>query len=420
MANKKKKVIKVKKSRLLVQQQPRKQIQLVQKPRPSEPSFMKTLLTEGGGLLGSMYGMPQVGHKAGEWLSKITGFGDYKVSKNSISAGTAVPAFTRGKRSVIVAHREFIGDVTGSTAFAVRSYGINPGLGQVAPWLAARAAGFSQYKIHGMVFEFLSTSATALNSTNTALGTVVMATQYNVTRPSFATKVEMENHEFSMSCKPSESMIHPIECDPRECPTRELYVRTGAVPSGQDQRWFDLGNFQIATVGMQAASVIGELWCSYEIEFFKPVLSTSPSAGATAYTSASSYQDLHPFSAAGTTLSLAGSLDGITASDATLRFASTISTGTYLIQIIWTGSSTACTLTTPTLSNLTANTSYPIALWTPVSGATSTKVSYTIVVDVDGYNSSGSTLVFAGLTLPSSGSLIQLLVTAVPRSTTAF
>jgi len=36
---------------------------------------------------------------------------------------------------------------------------------------------------------------------------------------------------------------------------------------------YDMGSFQIATTGMQAnGGVIGELWCTFEIEFYKPKL----------------------------------------------------------------------------------------------------------------------------------------------------
>lgn len=54
-------------------------------------------------------------------------------------------------------------------------------------------------------------SADALNSVNTALGQVIMATDYNAANPPFGQKSEMENYEFGQSCKPSESQIHPIE-----------------------------------------------------------------------------------------------------------------------------------------------------------------------------------------------------------------
>jgi hypothetical protein len=133
------------------------------------------------------------------------------------------------------------------------------------------AHSFQQYEIKGMVFEFLSTSANALNSTNTALGTVFMVTNYDSVAPPFASRKEMENTEFCSVTRPSRSMIHPIECKPQLTTLQTLYIR-GEVDTDFDIRFYDFGRFQIATEGMQAAGVeIGELWVSYDIELLKPI-----------------------------------------------------------------------------------------------------------------------------------------------------
>ena len=59
--------------------------------------------------------------------------------------------------------------------FKIDSYLINAANPKTFPWLSQIAANYEQYDIEGMVF-----SADALNSTKTALGTVMMATQYDV------------------------------------------------------------------------------------------------------------------------------------------------------------------------------------------------------------------------------------------------
>lgn len=64
-----------------------------------------------------------------------------------------------------------------------------------------------------------------------------------------------------------------IECEPHQNPVSELYVRTGAVPTGQDQRLFDFANLQVATQGCQTVSQqLGELWLTYDIQMYKPIL----------------------------------------------------------------------------------------------------------------------------------------------------
>ena len=185
-----------------------------------------------------------------------------------------MPQFDSSKQTHIVAHREYIKDITTSSvagAFKNESFIINPGQAATFPWLSSIAENYEQYRVHGMIFQFVTTSADALNSTNTALGTVIMATDYNAASPAYTNKQQMENSQYANSAKPSVSQMHGIECAPALTPVSQLFTRSGALPSGQDSRWYDLAKFQLATTGFQAAGVVvGELWCTYLIEFMKP------------------------------------------------------------------------------------------------------------------------------------------------------
>lgn len=214
-------------------------------------------------------------------LGPILGFGDYvtpnwQVKKNVLYEGQDPPRVQNGNsKEFVIRHREFLTDIITGPAgeFSLRSYKINPGLQSTFPWLAVLAQNFEQYELEGMLFEFKSTSADALNSTNTALGKVMMATEYDASRPNFQTPSEMENHQYGQSAKQSLSMLHPIECARNQSTLNELYVRIGDVPSQDDSRFYDFGNFQIATYGQQASNVvIGELWVTYQVKFFKPCL----------------------------------------------------------------------------------------------------------------------------------------------------
>lgn len=230
-----------------------------------------------GGAIGNALGSV-VGQGAHALVKNITGFGDYHVSKNSLVYNRdAVPEFSNNnERCTMVVHREFITDVIGSSIFKIQSFRINPGVSETFPWLAAIAENYEQYVVQGMVFEFKTTSATAVSSTNTALGTVVMATQYNSLAPSFINKQQMENYEFASSSVPSSSILHPIECDPTQTQCGGIFnVNAQVEPSEGDKRLYDVGRFSIATVGMQAESTIGELWVSYKICFLKPRLRVS-------------------------------------------------------------------------------------------------------------------------------------------------
>lgn len=248
--------------------------------------------------------------------------------------GTSVATFGNRGNCVVVRHREYIGDVSSTIAFTNTTYSINPALSTTFPWLSTIAQNFEEYDFKQLVFQFKSTSADALNSTNTALGTVVGATIYNSVNPAFTSKQQMENYEFAKSCKPSEDQVFPVECAHGENPVEQLYTRDTAVPVGADPRLYDLGTFQLATVGSQAAAVIGELWVSYTVELYKPKLDTPGSQifsshyrlNADDVGSPSNY-----FMNAVPLLPQEGSTLDLTIGTNTLTWPSTISAGNYLI-----------------------------------------------------------------------------------------
>jgi hypothetical protein len=218
------------------------------------------------GDLGSHFGS-MLGDAATSAIGRIIGSGDYKVKTNTLMGGSP-PQFDG---HVVVAHREYICDIaTPGDAFTIaQSFSINPLNSNLFPWLSGIAAQFEQYKIRGMLFEFKSNSGDAIASTDTALGTVIMATQYNVEDNAFTSKLSMEQYEYCTSAKPSESVIHMLECAPKTTILEDLYVSDSSNPQ-YDPRFSDFGIFTIATQGQQAACTIGELWITYQIEFIKP------------------------------------------------------------------------------------------------------------------------------------------------------
>lgn len=236
-----------------------------------------------GSAVGSFIPLPgasAIGGWLGDVMHKgvkmITGYGSYHVDENTLVEGASPPEVYnkyRGKGTVI-RHRDFIGDVvTAANAgdTKIDTYIVQPGLSSTFPWLSAQASSYQQYGMLGMVFEFKSTSGDALNSTNTALGKVVMATQYDVTEPVFQGVFQAENSEYAMSFKPSQSCLHPIECAREESFNKLLFTRNTAVGANEDPRLYDWCKMSIMTSGMQAASVkIGELWVTYEVLFLKP------------------------------------------------------------------------------------------------------------------------------------------------------
>lgn len=223
----------------------------------------------------------------GAALSRWLGSGDYTVSANSItqkaSAGT-IPAMHQQGQSIVVRHKEFLTEVRGATTFTVRNeFDLNPGLSTTFPWLSGIASQYSQYKIRGLVYHYVPTSG-SIATASPALGTVMIQTSYRATEAAPTSKLEMLNEYWSSEAKPSEEFCHPIECDPKENPFNVQYIRSGNLPSTENQLMYDLGRTTIAVSGQQANDqVLGDLWVTYEIELKKPVLTNANNADIFGY-----------------------------------------------------------------------------------------------------------------------------------------
>jgi len=88
-----------------------------------------------GKQIGGYFGISQLGSNIGKWLGSgigmITGTGDYRIAGptpmyNVLNGQT--PKFDSTRQTNIVCHREYLGDVNGTTAFTNNTYPINPGM----------------------------------------------------------------------------------------------------------------------------------------------------------------------------------------------------------------------------------------------------------------------------------------------------
>lgn len=244
---------------------------------------IRTLGMAAGGAAGGYLGNPAaggaVGHTLGAALSRWLGAGDYTIGSNtvvrqSMKAASAVPAMHSDQQSVIIRHKEYLGEVLSSTSYTVQqSYPLNPGNATTFPWLSNIAASFQEYRIRGMVFHYIPSSGSAVSSTNAALGTVMIQTSYRSNDATPSSKVELLNEFWSNEVVPSDTMAHPIECDPKENPFNVQYIRTGSVPAGDSVLMYDLGLTHLAVSGCQSTgNRLGDLWVTYDIELKKPLL----------------------------------------------------------------------------------------------------------------------------------------------------
>lgn len=359
----------------------------------------------------------QVGSGLGSMFSKLVGFGDYNVVANSLAQtghklnmGQPVAAFGNISNGTVVQHREYIQDVlgTGSTAFSISAFSINPGLNVTFPWLSFLAANYEQYEIRGMVFEYKSLCSDQTAGTASALGSVILATDYDSIDANYASKAEMEQSQYCTSGKPSSDIIHPIECAPNRTSIPINYIRSTAQPANTDIRLYDLGKLQIALSGIPAAtapagSLLGELWVTYEIVLYKPQVSN-----------VSFFYQADHFNI-GTTWSTPANLGGFGTTQA-IAVAKTAEVGSNLGWTITNVNELTCPRTLPIGR-------YMLVLkWVGASTALAAAVTYTLgtglsVLAIQNNNSASASGAAGGETAVQQWSILTFQVTALLSTT---
>lgn len=242
------------------------------------------------------------GHAKGHITDTVQGLGAYNVRHNSlmsaIDLGQDPPrvANTNRGEATVFNHREYIGDLrSGSviegptTEFTLSRYELNPGNSALFPFLHGMAWQFQEYEIRGMLVELKSLASDY--SSNLSLGSYFMAADYNVYGNDPITKQQVENMEYASSSKPSRSMIMPIECDPSNNGAIHKNVAIDGEYAGGDKRLYDWANLYIGSQGNPEPNApLAEIWITYEIAFFKPILTGNSPAHSQAHWDAVEYK----------------------------------------------------------------------------------------------------------------------------------
>lgn len=326
----------------------------------------KGIRNAGGGLgnfLGSKVGMGNAGRSLGRGvgarLSRLLGTGDYTTNQGDMVANSL---FGKGGQTaggpgtfesmgggVRLKHREYIQDIylpsTVGPSFTNSTFTVNPGLSYIFPYLAQIAANFEQYKFHGLVFEFVSSTS---QYGQTALGTYVMAMEYNSAAPVFTTKPQMENSDYALSARLDKSGMYGIECAKGSQAQEYFYVR--APGQATVSNLYDLGIMQLGvatttvpagSTGLVAGSAIGELWVTYDVELIRPRISVFRPGYAHIRTNGG-VNPANPLGApAARTITSFGSLTGVSCPSNIIQFPNASVGDVYCINITWTGTTTA-------------------------------------------------------------------------------
>jgi len=372
--------------------------------RPAWKTALGNVMRAGGTAIGTYMGNPALGQMGGDFLSKITGMGDYTIHSNSLMQEKV----TFGNGDVRVAHREFIGLVYSSQNFSTTVYDINPGLYASFPWLSVMARNYERYDIRGLGFEFVTTAGYL--TTTQAQGVVIMATQYDPDAAEFVNRREMESYMYTTSSEVTAPLLHLVECNPKDRPLELMYLRYGTV---DEERFTDLGRFTIAVEGCPADDVVlGELWVTYDVLLQAPRLEAHGYANASwARLSNGGYTNTEILGAI--QIDPIGPL-GITVSDTnggydTINFPPTLDHGYYLTFMHWRGDSTASLTATWGYTNCEATIVFlqDTSGFASNSGTTASSFVCCRVIHITGRQAS---IDFSTATLPANGSSLDALV----------
>jgi len=390
--------------------------------------LIKQALTQGGGLLGGMTNIPGgkvFGSSLGAKISKLIGSGDY--SSNVAVNDLIIPyktcassSFATGTDELVrVRRREFLGDILSSSTagqFTNYAYPINAGLRNTFPFLSQIAGNFEEYCFDGLVFEFISSASPYI--TGSALGTMIMAMEYNSSSPSYSSKFSMENSAHAISERLDRNMAYGVECKAGSNAQNCYYTRstTSTLPITTT----DLGKFQIAvapSATVPTSTVLGELWVTYDVALKRPIIS---SASGTYHLYAGGIAAAGPVGTTVVTQSNFGNIIFLRASTTQLVF--TAEPGDlFIMSANWSG-------TTPQLITqplITFTGAVPFNAFTgdsvsvlnsPPTGGTVTSNSCNGTVAFQATSQTG-TITFGGAgTLPTGTTSLELIVTFVGNS----
>lgn len=316
-------------------------------------------------------------------------------------------------------HREYIGDITTSSSAATfanqsvvpngGSYPqlqINPGNAAIFPILANIASTFVHYIFDELTFIFESTSADALNSTNTALGIVMARAELDPNIGIDSNMFQFLNTHGALKKAPNVSWIFnfPVLNQPKY-----VRVETGnasgnwGLPSNRDIRLYDIGWFNVATTGFQGTSVnIGQLHVQYKVRLFRPILrytGGTPRSYISRYSSGTAPTAANPLNGTwvvqtnGNNNALAMTQNSTT----TISFPPNINSGYYVVILGLLGTSTACNFTDGwsfTNCEGISNEAIPVH-YAPTATGTTERIIISRTLQV---TAQGATVGFSGLT----------------------
>lgn len=240
--------------------------------------------------------------KGAKWLHGLVGEGDYQwkdmnIAQNSLWAKSTGPAVVLSSpdNPNVMRGREKLLNVFSSNAFRHTEVSINPGTS--FPWLPPVASAFQRYIVRGMIFEYVK----AINSVSTGNvdGRVVLGARYDLNIAAPVNIDQAEEADWAVPLDPMRPGIMGVECAPKYRPVNVLNIRLSDLPDGADAQFFDFIKFDLCQEGQTgvANTLIGEVWCSYEIELVNRIADNAgtKTGNSALWRSTTATQDTKPY-----------------------------------------------------------------------------------------------------------------------------
>lgn len=299
-----------------------------------------------------------LGKTAGDHIGNVLmGHGDYtmnSVNHNCLYTGKDPPSgasFGNAEHGTRVKHRECLGDLSSgvvSGAFDNNVYYFNPGY-TLATFLNQIGESYTEFVVNGFAVEYVS--LVSENASTTTLGSIIITAEYNTTSPAYGSKLAMENSGFACSARLDKNLMYFAECAPSQNALGTYFVRIPGTTTPVNLT--DPFYVQIATApstAIAANTVLGEIWITWDMTFFKP--KQTPTLFGHAHINRSGGATATPFGTTNVLTTLVGALSGVTMTSSAINFGSQLACGAVVkcsFQI--SGTSNAFVLPTFTCTN---------------------------------------------------------------------
>lgn len=196
----------------------------------------------------------------------------------SMRTTTRQPRLKQRLNYVEITHREYVQDVSSSNAgFAVRDFGVNPGVSATFPWLSQIAGRFESYLFQRLNFIYQPICPT------TTSGSVMMAIDYDAEDDSPSSKTALMSFASAVRTNPWDAMVYNAAKSDLHKFGIQRFIRGSPLSTSSDYKTYDVGTLFLATQSTPstAETTLGELYVEYTVRLFTPQITGSPTASVT-------------------------------------------------------------------------------------------------------------------------------------------